>query len=279
MLTNNEKGYFLKLFNRGGHVLDFSKADFDVFTMQSVGVPLCGKYQLPKGKSLNAFIAEADSNTAYKLLADLLEYYEAYYGAEYDDSCQDDCKPFGYDKTNKHLYQKCKVIADREKSLAAPLDASASFLKDSFNSEYMNTQIDLLMEMRTSHPTDAIGKSKDLIESCCKTILEAQGINWDKNWNTARFAKETAACLEITVNDVTDDAPEGAIVKRILGSLQGLATGVSEFRNAYGSGHGKSSSFRELPVRHAKLAVGSSVTLVEYYWETYEWKRRKGTLQ
>ncbi|POO88177.1 hypothetical protein C1H57_25205, partial [Clostridium sp. 2-1] len=45
---------FLKLFNRGGYVLNFSTNDFDVFTMSSVGVPLCEHYKESKGKSLTA---------------------------------------------------------------------------------------------------------------------------------------------------------------------------------------------------------------------------------
>ena len=69
------------------------------------------------------------------------------------------------------------------------------------------------------------------------------------------------------------------IVKKILGSLRGLASGVAEFRNMYGSGHGKSATFQELPARHAKLAVGSSLTLVEYFWETYEWRKSQHRLK
>ena len=38
ILTKVEVGTFLKLFNRGGYVLDFSTNDFDVFTMGSIGV-------------------------------------------------------------------------------------------------------------------------------------------------------------------------------------------------------------------------------------------------
>lgn len=30
---------------------------------------------------------------------------------------------------------------------------------------------DLLVHMRTENPTDEIGESKDLIESCCKTVF------------------------------------------------------------------------------------------------------------
>lgn len=38
LLSNIEKGVLVRLFNRGGCVLDFSTADFDAFTLESVGV-------------------------------------------------------------------------------------------------------------------------------------------------------------------------------------------------------------------------------------------------
>ncbi len=57
LLSNIEKGALVKLFNRGGYVLDFSTVDFDAFTLDSVGVALCTKYGLSKGKSLNVFIS------------------------------------------------------------------------------------------------------------------------------------------------------------------------------------------------------------------------------
>lgn len=78
-LSGIERGVFIKLFNRGGYVLDFSTSDFDTFTLESVGVALCEKYHLSKGRSLNAYINEADENLADKLLFDLLEYYELSY--------------------------------------------------------------------------------------------------------------------------------------------------------------------------------------------------------
>ena len=54
LLNGIEKGYFMKLFNRGGYVLDFSTNEFDTFTLESIGESLCQKYNLSKGKSLLA---------------------------------------------------------------------------------------------------------------------------------------------------------------------------------------------------------------------------------
>ena len=279
LISAIEKGYFQKLFNRGGYVLDFSTNDFDTFTLQSVGVPLCATYHQSKGKSLSAFLHEANDEDAKKLLLDLLDYYEANYGEEYDASQANTVASLRHDKAMRSVYKKCREIADRERSMLSPLAASLEYLKQEFSSEHISNQIELLMRMRTESPYDAIGKAKDLIESCCKTILERQGVAIDENWNVSQLSKTTARVMGIDGKSVDDSDPAGSTVKKILGNLSGIADGVAEFRNAYGSGHGKPASFRELPARHAKLAVGSAVTLVEYYWETYEWKKSKGLLK
>lgn len=270
MLSNIEIGCFVNLFNRGGYVLNFTTADFDAFTLQHVGIPLCSRYGLSKGKSLLAFTEDADNAEVAKLLFALLEYYEIYYQKEYETPAWDDLGYSAYDAERTRLYFKCRELRDRELSLSSNIDNQVAYIKTKFTSVYMRDQIDLLMEMRTRNPTEAIGKAKELVESCCKTILEEYGVSIDSNWDVAKLSKETAKCLRI---DVDSPKREDKIVKQILGSLQGIASGLAEFRNAFGSGHGKSDNFVPLPIRHAKLAVGSAVTLVEYYWETFEWRK------
>lgn len=278
MISNIEKGVFLSLFIRGGYVLDFSSADFDVFTMRSVGRPLCEHYGLSKGKSLNSFVNEASEADSQKLLLDLFEYYEAHYPTEYDHA-QDFRGSMRFDSEKQAIYLKCKEISTREKSLQAPLDNSVAYLKLVFNSEYISNQIGLLMEMRTESPADAIGKSKDLIESCCKTILERQGEAWSSDDSVTQLAKHTAKVLAIDANEIDGSVEVGKLTKQVLGGLQGVASGVAEYRNKFGTGHGKEASFQELPIRHAKLIVGATITLVEYYWETYEWRKEQGYLK
>ena len=82
MINNIEKSYFNELLIRGGYVLDFSTSSFDKFTFESIGVRLCEKYCLSKGKSLNAFMDEGSNEKIVKLLSDLLEYYEVYFQEE-----------------------------------------------------------------------------------------------------------------------------------------------------------------------------------------------------
>lgn len=82
-LSQLEIGAFLKLYNRGGYVLDFSTNDFDVFTMNSVGVSVCEKYDMSKGKSLVAYLNDATPEDKVKLIKDLFDYYEANFDGEY----------------------------------------------------------------------------------------------------------------------------------------------------------------------------------------------------
>ena len=85
-MTDIEIGYFLKLFNRNGYVLDFSTNDFDDFTRCSIGLPLCQYYGLSKGASLKAYCGEADANSIIKLFSDLMDYYESFF----KDNCIED---------------------------------------------------------------------------------------------------------------------------------------------------------------------------------------------
>lgn len=270
-MTEIEKSYFLRLFNRGGYVLDFTTCYFDNFTENSVGVALCDHYRLSKGKSLSTYIEKASPEDASKLLCDLFEYYEAHYTVEIEGESSE----WGADEYRRY-YEKCKPIAKRERS-GVSVFAQKADLEAHFTSDYMRQQIDALFTSRETYPTEAIGKSKELIESCCKTILEENSRTYDKNWNLGQLVKATMQCLDVDASEINAGLPAGDTVKRILSSLGNIAGGIAELRNPYGTGHGKSDSYKGLTVRHAKLAVGSAATLVEYLWDAHEWRKGQRT--
>lgn len=272
-LSKTEIGAFLKLFNRGGYVLDFSTNDFDVFTLDSIGVAVCEKYQMSKGKSLTAYLNDASPEQQTKLIKDLFEHYELNYSDEYSTSSDGEAL-FGNYRFNAEYaasYKKCKEIIQRiGTNGGVSLAGSADKLKEKFSSQYLSAQIDIMLEMTSRNPTEAIGKAKELIESCCKTILEDSNIQYDKNWDVGKLTGETVKHLHLVPNDIPDTAPAANEIKQILGNLRAIATNLAALRNPYGSGHGKSASYKGLETRHARLAVGSSITLVEFLWDTYE---------
>jgi len=277
-ISKIEIGAFLSLFNRGGYVLDFSTNDFDVFTLNSIGVALCEHYRMSKGKSLSAYINDASDNDVTKLLSDLLEHYELHFQEEIHATGDDaTINPYGTPKiVYQRHYQKCRTVIDRIKGITSSITASGETLKVIFSSDYISSQIDMMLKMQVENPTEAIGKAKELIESCCKTILEKNNEPIDKNWTVSQLVKATMQNLEIATENIDPTTSESTTVKAILGNLHGIAGNIAELRNAYGSGHGKGASYKGLTVRHAKLAVGSSVTLVSYLWDTYEWRKSEG---
>ena len=133
----------------------------------------------------------------------------------------------------------------------------------------MNQQIDLMVAMCNENPTEAIGKSKKLLESCCKTIIESNGEIIKDSINMGQLVKQTLSLLNIPNKSVAMDLEEEKIVKQITGSLNGLSSGIIELRNHYGSGHGRSAKFNGLTKRHAELSVGASITLVRHLWDTF----------
>ena len=164
-LSDIEIGTIVNFLNEGGYVLDFSTADFDAFTYKSIGVPLCETYRLSKGKSLIAYINDAKYEDKIKLLSDLIRYYELSSMKEHDEENR---------KSRAVAYKKCRSILDKAGGTMV-MTATAETLKEAFDSDYISAQIDLMLNLKDGNPTEAIGKAKELIESCCKTILEFEG--------------------------------------------------------------------------------------------------------
>ena len=112
-----------------------------------------------------------------------------------------------------------------------------------------------MLKMQNVNPTEAIGKSKEFIESCCKTILEESGKTFDKTWSVGQLVKKTMQHLEISTENINTSNPASVTVKAILGNLQGIASNIAELRNTYGSGHGKSASYKGLTIRVASILI------------------------
>ena len=258
-ISDIEIGTIVNFLNQGGYVLDFSTADFNTFTFQSIGVPLCQKYGLSKGRSLVAYINETDYGNKIRLLSDLVRHYELSPMKESDEE---------HDKAHAIAYTKCRAILNRVLEHADVIDVAEN-LKTEFSSEYISAQIDLMLKMKDENPTEAIGKAKELIESCCKTILGKEGIEIDRKWNVIQLVDETFKFFNIMPKNIQNDIKGAETIKAILGNIKFIAHGIAELRNTYGSGHGKDGDFVGLEPRHANLAIGSSTTLVRFLWDSY----------
>jgi len=142
---------------------------------------------------------------------------------------------------------------------------------------YLTRQVTRMEGAIERDPELAIGTAKELIETVCKTVLGGLGVEPDKTWDVPRLIKETSKCLQLTPDGVRPDAPAAETIRRVLGSLGGIVTGIAELRNAYGTGHGKALGRTGLGPRHAKLAVGAASTLAVFLFETYQYRTSQGS--
>lgn len=150
------------------------------------------------------------------------------------------------------------------------IEKKGNEIKNIFDAEYVSQQINLMESSIETSPYQAIGTAKELIETACKSIFKDRQEQYDKNWDLSKLMKETTKLLNLTPNDISNEAKAASSIRQILGSLSAVVQGIAEVRNEYGSGHGKDSGFKGLQPRHAKLAVGASSTLAIYLLETHE---------
>lgn len=271
-MNSIEKDTFLKLFNRYGYVLDFSTPGFDAFTKESIGVAICEKYQLSKGRSLLCFSNEASEEKVLKLFTDLMEYYESSY-SDFDKETHENNSSNEKGKY-RNLYLRCKKIISEYSSRPCLSRAQADELKSSFSTEYMTKMIELMISSVDDNTTEAIGKAKELIESCCKTILKECLVDVMKEWKFQQIVNKTFDVLHLLPKDVDETSPMCASFKQLYGSLKGLVNPIASIRNAYGDGHGKEICFKELDSRHARLLVEISCAVTEFLWKTHLQNKR-----
>ncbi|UTW54473.1 abortive infection family protein [Kordiimonas sp. SCSIO 12610] len=134
---------------------------------------------------------------------------------------------------------------------------------------YVTQQITRMEAAVHNDPSLAIGTAKELIESCCKTILQEREINLGNGDDLPKLVKTTVRELKLTPNDIPDATKAADSIRKLLSNLATVAYGIAELRNKYGTGHGKAGQTRGLTSRHAKLAVGAASTLSVFLVETH----------
>ncbi|MBN9427945.1 MAG: abortive infection family protein [Burkholderiales bacterium] len=138
---------------------------------------------------------------------------------------------------------------------------------------YVAQQITRMEAAAVPDPGLAIGTAKELLETCCKTILTERGVPFSKGADIPELVKLTSKELDLTPDDVPEKAKAGDTIKRLLSNLATITQGVAELRNHYGTGHGKAAGAKGLQPRHAKLAIGAASTLAVFLVETHNAQR------
>jgi hypothetical protein len=153
----------------------------------------------------------------------------------------------------------------------------AKSVADALNAAWMQKEIERLENAVDRDPALAIGTAKDLVESCCKTILEKRGVNFSNKTDLPELTKLVARELQLVPEGITEAAKGAETIKLILRNLAALTQYLSELRGLYGSGHGRDGRHRGLQPRHARLAVGAAVSFIDFMTETFRERQIKET--
>jgi len=122
-------------------------------------------------------------------------------------------------------------------------------------------------------PALAVGSTKDLIESVLKTILGLHGANIGDE-DMPKLLKRAQVALGIDPKDIEPAAPGAESLRKLLGSMTQIVISVTELRNLYGTGHGKSMA-PGLDPASARLVVGVGTSVAAYLMQRYSSMKKR----
>jgi hypothetical protein len=119
-----------------------------------------------------------------------------------------------------------------------------------------------------SDPAQAIGSAKELLETVMKVVLEDPASQDD----IPTLLKRACQKLGLDVASVLPGDPGADVVRRVLGNLGQVVTGVAQVRNVYGTGHGRVNT-RDLEIAHSRLVVNGAVAVGTFLLEVWQAQR------
>jgi 23S rRNA pseudoU1915 N3-methylase RlmH len=242
-----------------GYVLNFSDRAFGEVVDEAVGIEIHNeKYTVSgtsKANKLRTFWKLEPDHIVGKLILALVEY--------------DTTLNSSQDAESKVRAEKCRHIAARLLAGGPSLSPLKEHAK-ALNANHLAEQIRRLEASIESDPSLAIGTAKELIETCCKTILAERGKSVAGTPDVPTLTKETLKALKLVPEGVPETTRGSDVIKRLLSNLGTIGNGLAELRGLYGTGHGKHGGSTGLSARHAKLAVGAASTLAVFLFETHK---------
>ena len=244
---------------RSGYVLNFSDRTFGEFVFESVEIDIHDEKYTKQGTSkankLRAFWKLESDVMVSNLLLALIDYEKSLNNMP--------------DVEAKALSEKCRHIAAGLLA-GGPRLSSLKEHARILNAGHLAEQIWRLEASVESDPSLAIGTAKELIETCCKTILAERGKPVAGILDISTLTKMTLKELKLVPEGIPDAARGADVIRRLLSNLGTIGNSLAELRGLYGTGHGKHGSATGLGSRHAKLAVGAAATLAMFLFETHK---------
>ncbi|OZY52396.1 abortive infection family protein [Pseudomonas lundensis] len=162
----------------------------------------------------------------------------------------------------------------RQRSSSSRAVLRAKTVAEALDAGWMAKEIERLEHAIDRDPALAIGTAKELIETCCKSILTKRDIPFTKSEDLGDLTKKVAKELQLVPEGITDATKGADNIRLILRNLTQITNNLAQLRGLYGTGHGRDGQHRGLQPRHARLAVASAVAFIDFVSETF--RHREG---
>ena len=171
----------------------------------------------------------------------------------------------GYQARREFIWREFRPVFDAiEHGLSSPVEKTATETLSKLDAEHVRRYWAKALERVHGDPAGAITSARTLVESICKLILDAQGIDYEKNQDLNKLYKQAARSLNLG-----PDQHEPQVFKQILSGCYSVVEGVASLRNSLGDAHGQGASPVQPAARHAILAVNLAGTMATFLLQSF----------
>lgn len=177
--------------------------------------------------------------------------------------------PFGWQLREVRSIGGRKVYEIAKMATGTHVISDAKSLAKRLDAPHFHKEIDRINRSISSDLGQAIGASKDLLETACLTILKERNEPMPPKDDLQKLVKAVTKTMKLTPDDIDVHKKGAKALRRLLSSLPNIVQGLAELRNEYGAGHGKVGDHQELDRPNALFMVQTSLTLVTYLVEVH----------
>jgi len=165
-----------------------------------------------------------------------------------------------YRERRQYIWDEFAALLDMlEKSTVVLAEQSFSDALEVLNLQEVNRVWERALARRSSDSDGAITAARALLESVCKHILGAKGIQYEENWDLPKLYREVTATLSIAPGKDLEK-----VFNQILGGCSAVVEGLGALRNRLGDAHGKGMNSVRPDAKHAELAVNLAGSVALY---------------
>ena len=115
-----------------------------------------------------------------------------------------------------------RFVPERVHNLNARSVSRARSVADALDAGWMQKEIQRLENAIDRDPALAIGTAKELVETCCKSILAKRGVEVSKAADLPQLTKLLAKELQLVPEGIPDEAKGSETIRLILRNLSSL---------------------------------------------------------